>query len=282
MNETEYMASPDINERELDAIAKQLRIEIINMIHKAGSGHAGGSLSLCEIMAVLYFKIMRIDPNNPLEPGRDRLILSKGHAAPVLYAAMAIRGFFPMSELNTLRRMGSRLQGHPDMIKLPGIEISSGSLGMGISFGVGTSLGAGLNGLDYRTFVIVGDGELNEGQNWEALMAAPKLGTKRLSVIVDYNKVQLDGSNKDIMPVSDLRDKLEAFNWTTLECDGHDTRQVINALESALQVEDGPVAIIAHTIKGKGISFMENKHQWHGAAIDHEAYDLAMKELGGN
>ena len=283
MNKNTYKdtVSGDLSISELESKAKLMRIEIIRMIHSAGSGHAGGSLSVCELLSVLYFMELNIDPQHPKKPERDRLILSKGHAAPALYAALALKGFFPVEELGTLRKIGSRLQGHPDMNKLPGIDISSGSLGMGISFGIGTSIAAKMNMLNYRTYVITGDGELDEGQNWEAFMAAPKFMLDNLMVIVDYNKIQLDGSIDDIMPLHDLKQKLKAFNWNVLECDGHNVKDIIQSLCKAKEIKNVPTVLIAHTVKGKGVSFMEHKYEWHGAAIDKKAYEIAMKELGG-
>lgn len=283
MNKNSYKdtVSGDLSISELESKAKLMRIEIIRMIHSAGSGHAGGSLSVCELLSVLYFMELNIDPQHPKNPERDRLILSKGHAAPALYAALALKGFFPVEELGTLRKIGSRLQGHPDMNKLPGIDISSGSLGMGISFGIGTSIAAKLNRLNYRTYVIVGDGELNEGQNWEAFMAASKFKLDNLMVIVDYNKVQLDGSNDDIMPLHDLKQKFKAFNWNVLECNGHNVKDIIRSFGKAKEIKNVPSVLMAHTVKGKGISYMEHKYQWHGAAIDKKEYEIAMKELGG-
>lgn len=265
----------------LENIARKLRIEIIEMIHTAGSGHAGGSLSICELLSVLYFRELKIDPNNPRDSDRDRFILSKGHAAPALYAVLAFKGFLPVTELKTLRQTDSRLQGHPDMKKLPGIEISSGSLGMGISFGIGVSLAAKINNKDYRTYVITGCGELDEGQNWEAFMAASKYKLDNLLVIVDYNKVQLDGTNEDIMPLHNLAKKLEDFNWNVLQCDGHSVKEIISAFDEARNIKGIPTVLIAHTVKGKGVSFMEHKYQWHGAPINDADYTRAIKELNG-
>jgi transketolase len=266
---------------QLEETARNLRKTILEMIHRAGSGHPGGSLSICEILSVLYYRVLRIDSRNPHDPDRDRFILSKGHAAPALYAVLAKKGFFPESELNTLRQFGSRLQGHPDMRKVPGVEISSGSLGMGISFGVGTALAARLNKRSYRTYVMTGCGELDEGQNWEALLTGSKYKLDNLTVIVDYNKVQLDGSNDEILPLCDLRKKLEAFCWKVIECDGHDVKALIEALEEAGRTQNRPTVLIAHTVKGKGVSFMENRHEWHGKAPDRDALHKAMSELKG-
>jgi transketolase len=266
---------------ELQRIAHDLRIKIIDMIYKAGSGHLGGSLSLCEILTVLYFAEMRVDPCNPSDPNRDRFILSKGHAAPALYAALARKGYFPVAELDRLRKIGSKLQGHPDMRKVPGVEMSSGSLGMGISFGIGTALAAKFDGLSYRTYVITGCGELDEGQNWEALMMGAKHGLDNLAVIVDYNGIQLDGSNEMIMPLGNLAQKLAAFDWHVAQCNGHDIPALLQTLKKIKTVKHQPSVILAHTIKGKGISFMENSHEWHGKELHTADYRQAMAELKG-
>ncbi len=269
------------NVKELEDIAHELRVTIVEMIHEAGSGHAGGSLSMCEILSVLYYAELHVDPKNPRDPKRDRLILSKGHGAPALYAILARKGFFPEKDLRTLRKLGSKLQGHPDMKKVPGIDISSGSLGMGISFGIGTALGARLDGLPYRAYVVTGCGELDEGQNWEGLMCAAKYGLDNLAVIVDYNRVQLDGTNEEIMPLAALEAKLAAFNWHVVECDGHSISGLIAALNEARQTKGKPTVIVAHTVKGKGVSFMEHRHEWHGKEIDDDSYEKALGELKG-
>ena len=265
----------------LKRTAEELRVAIVEMIHTAGSGHAGGSLSMCELLSVLYYAELNVDPENPRDPERDRFILSKGHGAPALYAILASKGFFPEEDLATLRQTGSKLQGHPDMKKVPGIDISSGSLGMGISFGIGTSLAARLNGSSYRTYVITGCGELDEGQNWEALMCAAKYGLDNLTVIVDYNRVQLDGTNEEIMPLGSLEEKLKAFNWNVVECDGHDVNSILEALDKARETKGRPTVIVANTVKGKGVSFMEHKNEWHGKPIDDECYEKALQELKG-
>jgi len=273
------MSVTAVDIRGLEQKAHELRITIVEMIHEAGSGHVGGSLSICEILSVLYFSELNVDPRNPRDPQRDRFILSKGHAAPALYAVLAKKGYFPEQHLQTLRKIGSKLQGHPDMNKVPGVDISSGSLGMGISFGIGTALGARLNGLAYRTYVLTGCGELDEGQNWEAFMCAAKYGLDNLAVIVDYNRVQLDGTNEEIMPLAVLGEKIAAFNWNVVECDGHSIPSLLCALESARKAKRIPTAIIANTVKGKGVSFMEHRHEWHGKEIDREACQEALREL---
>ncbi len=266
---------------QLECMARDLRVAIVDMIHKAGSGHPGGSLSICEILSTLYFAELCVDPEKEKDPLRDRFILSKGHAAPALYGILAKRGFFPEAELDTLRKIGSRLQGHPDSKHLPGVDISSGSLGMGISFGVGCALAARLNGHDYRTYVLTGCGELDEGQNWEGLMAGAKYGLDNLLVIVDYNKVQLDGTNEEILPLGDLLAKLRAFNWNVLECDGHSARELMSGYDKARATKDVPTILVAHTVKGKGVSFMEHKCQWHGMPINTDQRACAMAELQG-
>ncbi|HEO70123.1 MAG TPA: transketolase [Candidatus Hydrogenedentes bacterium] len=271
--------NPDV--KELEAIARELRVNIVDMIYTAGSGHAGGSLSICEILSVLYYAELNVDPANPRDPERDRCILSKGHGAPALYAVLARKGFFPSQYLDTLRQIGSKLQGHPDMNKVPGVDISSGSLGMGISFGIGTALGARLNNLPYRTYVITGCGELDEGQNWEGLMCAAKYGLDNLVALVDYNRVQLDGTNEEIMPLAALDRKLAAFNWHVIACDGHSIPDLMRALEEARGVRGRPSVIIANTVKGKGVSFMEHRHEWHGKEISDEDYEKAIEDLKG-
>lgn len=258
--------------------AQELRSTIISMIHKAGSGHSGGSLSIAEILTVLYDEVMKFRPADPSWPDRDRFILSKGHGAPALYATLARKGMIDMKELNTLRQLGSCLQGHPCMFKLPGVEMSTGSLGMGISVGIGMALAAKLQGKDFKVFVLCGDGEMQEGQNWEALMSIPKWNLNNLVVIVDRNHVQLDGTEDQIMPMGDLNKKLDAFGLLTLSCDGHDVEALVETFKKAVS-HQGPVAIIAETVKGKGVSFMEGKSAWHGKPISKEEYELAMKEL---
>jgi transketolase len=224
---------------------------------------------------------MRLDPKNPTWEGRDRFLLSKGHAAPVLYAALAERGYFPREELKTLRQLDSRLQGHPDRLKLPGVEITSGALGHGISIGAGMALAARLDGADSRTYVMVGDGEIEAGVIWEGVMLAAKYRLANLTVIMDYNDVQLDGFVHDIMPLEPVVDKWRSFGWHTLELDGHNMRQVLEALDEAANIHDAPTVLIAHTTKGKGVSYMENRSTWHGKVPTKEQYEQALAELGG-
>ena len=258
--------------------AQELRITIIDMIHQAGSGHSGGSLSATEILTVLYEKVMNVRPDDPQWVDRDRFVLSKGHGAPALYATLARKGYFKPEDLNTLRQLESSLQGHPCMFKLPGIEMSTGSLGMGISVGVGMALAAKVQGRAYKTFVLCGDGELQEGQNWEAMMSVTKWQLDNLVVIIDRNRVQLDGTVEEVLPMGDLAAKIEAFGLLALVCDGHDVQSLTEAFNTAL-AKKGPVAIIAETVKGKGVSFMEGQSAWHGKPISDQEYEQAIKEL---
>ena len=266
--------------RELTLEAKEIRKDIIEMIYRAGSGHSGGSLSAVEILTCLYGAVMRHDPSQPLAEDRDRFILSKGHGAPLLYSVLSRYGYVDREELKSLRKLGSRLQGHPSKEMIPGIDLSTGSLGLGISAGLGMALAGKLTKRDYRVYVLCGDGELNEGQNWEAFMAISKWKPDNLMVIIDYNQVQLDGTAGEIMPMGDLRAKLEAFGLKVLACDGNDAGELLQAFGQAKTAGE-PVALIAGTVKGRGVSFMEGKHIWHGKMIDEEAYRLAMEELEG-
>ena len=264
---------------ELQAIAKRIRREIIVMTGAAKSGHPGGSLSAVEIVVELYFNRMRIDPRNPKWPDRDRFILSKGHACPVLYAAMAEAGYTPLDQLNTLRKLGSIYQGHPDMRFIPSLEASTGSLGEGLSLAIGMGLAARLDGRGYRTYVMLGDGESQEGQVWEAAMSAAFHKIDNVVAIVDYNGIQLDGFVKDIMDVAPLADKWRAFGWHTLEINGHDIPAIQQALQQAEATKGKPTCIVAHTVKGKGVSFMENNPKFHGVAPTPDEVKLALQEL---
>jgi transketolase len=264
---------------ELQKKAKTLRRHIIRMIAAANSGHLGGSLSAVEIITALYFNVLRHDPKNPQWPDRDRFVLSKGHAAPVLYAALAECGYFPVDELSTLRKMDSRMQGHCDVVITPGVETSSGPLGQGLSFGIGCALAARLDERDYRVYVLLGDGELDEGQVWEAAMAAAHFGTDNLVAIVDRNNIQLDGWTHDIMNTEPLARKWRAFGWHVTEISGHDLREVLAAFEKAKSIKSKPTVVIARTVKGKGVSFMENKAEFHGKAPTPEQAEQALKEL---
>jgi transketolase len=265
--------------QELQSIAKRIRREIIEMTGAAKSGHPGGSLSAVELVVQLYFDYMRIDPKNPTWPERDRFILSKGHAAPVLYAAMAELGYTPLDQLNTLRKLGSIYQGHPDVRFIPSLEASTGSLGQGVSLGLGMALAARLDANPSRTYVMLGDGESQEGQVWEGAMAAAFHKVDNLVVIVDYNGIQLDGFVKEIMDLEPLADKWRAFGWHTLEIDGHDFAAVRGAFDEAAATKGKPTAIVAHTVKGKGVSFMENNPKFHGTAPSAAEVQLALQEL---
>ncbi len=264
---------------EMEAMAKRLRRHIITMIGKAGSGHPGGSLSAVEILTALYFKVLRHKPLDPHWPDRDRFILSKGHAAPVLYATLAECGYLPVDELLTLRQMDSRLQGHTDRTLTPGVEMSAGALGQGLSFAIGVALAGRINSKDYRVYVLLGDGECDEGQVWEAAMAATHFKVDNLVAIVDNNGQQLDGWNRDVMNLDPFPAKWRAFGWQVIEVDGHNIPQLIQAFDQAKKIKGQPTVIIAHTIKGKGVSFMESNNDFHGKAPNAEEVKLALKEL---
>ncbi|MCF7942793.1 MAG: transketolase [Spirochaetia bacterium] len=267
---------------QLEDTARMVRINIIDMIHTAQSGHPGGALSAADFMTALYFDILDIRPEEPRWVDRDRLILSKGHACPVWYACLAMKGFFPMKELKTLRKFESILQGHPDMNKTPGVDMTTGSLGQGLSAAVGMALEGKMTGRDFSVFAVVGDGELNEGQIWEAAASAAMYELDNLVLIVDANRLQMDGHTCDVMNMEPIDAKFEAFNWEVHSLDGHDMRQVLTALEQAKRQKDGkPVCIIARTVKGKGVSFMEDVRVWHGKAPNDREYERAMKELKG-
>ncbi len=264
---------------EWKTIANTIRKNIVKMVTEAKSGHPGGSLSAADIMTVLYFGTMKIDPKNPHWADRDRFVLCKGHAAPVLYAALAQKGFFPEEELMTLRKVNSRLQGHPDMRKTPGVEASTGSLGQGLSIACGMAMAGKLDKKDYRVFALLGDGELAEGQVWEAAMAASHYKLDNLTAIIDYNELQIDGCIRDIMCSVPVPEKWEAFGWAVREIDGHSFSEIDDAFRWADQISGQPAMIIAHTIKGKGVSFMENEVDWHGKAPNTEQLQLALAEL---
>lgn len=267
--------------KELEEKARRFRVEIVKMIYNAQSGHPGGSLSAVDILTCLYFHQMKIKPENPSWEDRDRFILSKGHAAPALYVILAELGYFSKENLSTLREIGSILQGHPDMRKTPGVEISTGSLGNGLSIGIGMALSARLSKKHYHTYILLGDGECDEGEIWEAAMAAAKYKLNNLTAICDFNRVQLDGPIDKIMPLDSLPEKWNAFNWSVVQINGHKMDEILKALDEANQVKDKPTIIVAHTVKGRGVSFMENKFQWHGRAPNKEEYEIALQELGG-
>jgi transketolase len=273
------MPQKPMSVKELEQMAVIIRCDIIDMICTAAAGHPGGSLSAADVVTALYFRVMRIDPQNPDWPDRDRFILSKGHACPVWYAALAERGYFDKSHLKTLRRMGSILQGHPDMRKTPGIDMTAGSLGHGLSAGLGMALSGKLQHKDYHVFVIIGDGESQEGSIWEASMAAPNFKLDNLTAILDYNHLQNDYSVDDIMPIHPAVDKWQAFGWHVIDIDGHDMAQVVAALEEAKSHKGKPTMIVANTVKGKGVSYMENVCEWHGRAPCQEEADQALEEL---
>lgn len=265
----------------LTETARTLRKHIVKMITAAGSGHPGGSLSAVEIVTALYFRVMRVDPARPLWPDRDRFVLSKGHAAPLLYAALAERGFFSKDELLTLRRLGSRLQGHPDMKRTPGLDMSTGSLGQGLSTAVGMALAGKLDNRPYRVYVLTGDGETEEGQLWEAAMAAAHYRLDNLTVFVDHNRLQIDGPISEVMSPESIAEKFSAFNWNVIGIDGHDFGQIIDAVNSAASAVGRPTAIIAETVKGRGVSFMEGEADWHGKAPKSDQLKQALRELAG-
>jgi transketolase len=267
------------NVEELQTIAKQMRREIVEMITHAGSGHPGGSLSAVEIVVTLFFDVLRHDPSNPQWADRDRFILSKGHAAPVLYSVMAECGYTPKEQLNTLRKLGSIYQGHPDRRFIPALEASTGSLGEGLSLGIGMALAAKLDSRPSRAYVVLGDGEIQEGQIWEAAMFGGDKKVDNLVAIVDYNRIQLDGFVDQIMPLEPLVDKWRAFNWHVIELDGHSIPALQAAFAEAASTSGKPTAIIAHTIKGKGVSFMENNPKFHGVAPTEEEMEKALVEL---
>ncbi len=266
-------------EEHLRRTANRLRREVVNTVWRAQAGHPGGSLSAAEIMAALFFEVMQIDPTRPDWTDRDRFILSKGHAAPVYYAALKERGFFSEETLCTYDCIDSCLQGHPDIVT-PGVDVPSGSLGQGLSVGLGIALGARLKKQDFRVFVLMGDGELQEGQVWEAAMSAPNFGLDRVTAIIDYNTVQLMGPVDSIMNIEPVAAKWEAFNWNVIEVDGHDVAQIVDACDAAGRTTGKPSVIIAHTVKGKGVSFMENKAAWHSGLVTDEIREKALAELG--
>ena len=265
--------------KELQKIAYKIRRDAIDAVYSAASGHPGGSLSIAEILAYLYFEEMNIDPKNPQKPDRDRFVLSKGHAAPGLYGALAERGYFPVEELKTLRQIDSVLQGHPDMKHIPGVDMSTGSLGLGISAACGMALAAKQMKQDWRVWTIVGDGESEEGQVWEAAMFAAHYKLDNLCAIIDWNGLQIDGAVKDVMNPTPLDEKFKAFGWHVIMIYAHDLAAIDAAVKEAKATKGQPTAIIAKSVKGKGVSYMENAVNWHGAAPKQEQYEIAVKEL---
>lgn len=280
LSSAEASPLPPTSVEEMVELARRLRRHIITMIGKAGSGHPGGSLSAVEILTALYFGgALRHDPQHPRWPDRDRFILSKGHAAPALYAILAEAGYFPVEELLTLRQLDSRLQGHTDMTLTPGVEMSSGSLGQGLSFSVGTALAGKLDGKDYRVYVLIGDGESDEGQVWEAAMAAAHYKLDNLVAILDRNQQQIDGWTHEVMNLEPVAEKWRSFGWHVIEADGHSVAELGSAFEQARLVTEGPTIIIAHTVKGKGVSFMERNLEFHGKAPTPAQVEQALAEL---
>ena len=264
---------------ELQKIANEVRKDIVTALHSAKAGHPGGSLSAADVFTYLYFEEMNIDPKDPKKADRDRFVLSKGHTAPGYYSALAERGFFPKEDLKTLRHLGSYLQGHPDMKHIPGVDMSSGSLGQGISAAVGMAIAGKLDNADYRVYTLLGDGEIQEGQVWEAAMFAGARKLDNLVVIVDNNGLQIDGKVEDVCSVYPIDKKFEAFNFQAINVDGHNFDEIRAAMQKARETKGMPTAIIMHTVKGKGVSFMENQAGWHGKAPNDEEYEIAMADL---
>lgn len=275
------MNNPVTAERaaELMLISARIRRSALEMVYRASSGHIGGSFSICELLSALYFREMNIDPAAPHDPGRDRLVLSKGHCTPALYSALALRGYFPTEELATFRDIGSRLSGHAEMRHVPGVDMSTGSLGQGFSAAAGMALAARLDRRDYRVYAILGDGEIQEGQIWEAAMAAGNYRLSNLCAIVDNNNIQIDGTIEEIMSPYPIDAKFEAFGFNFLRCDGHDILSICTALDAARAETGKPSVIIAKTVKGKGVSFMEDTNEWHGNDPDEQQYLQAAAEL---
>ncbi len=275
---TDFASARQAGPEELEKISSELRTDILTTLGKSNSGHPGGSLSTVEVLASLYFYKMRHDPSNPKWDGRDRFLLSKGHAAPALYCVLSKCGYFPKEELGTLRKLNSRLQGHPDPNKLPGVEIPGGPEGIGLSEGIGMALAARLDGRKHTVYVMMGDGEQDEGEVWEAAMSAAKFKLDNLVAIIDNNGVQQEGKTSEIMPSDSLARKWEAFNWNVIEIDGHSIRQVIDALDGANKGKF-PTVIIANTIKGKGVDFMEGNPEYHGKVPNKELLEKALKQV---
>jgi transketolase len=265
--------------QEIQEQARNIRLDVLDMVYRRQAGHLGGSYSAAEILACLYFHHLKIDPANPRWPERDRFLLSKGHAAAALYSALARRGFFEVDELKTWGQLGGRLQGHPDRIKTPGVEMSSGFLGHGLSIGVGMALAQRLNGEKYHIYVLMSDGDMQSGVAWEGALTAAKYCTSEVTVIMDFNDVQLDGAGHDIMPLEPIREKWRAFGFSVLEIHGHNILQILDALDMASDIHSQPTVILTHTTKGKGVSFMENTSKWHGAVPTEAQYQQARQEI---
>lgn len=267
--------------KELEEKARQIRVGIIQAVYNGKSGHPGGSLSIADILAVLYFKEMNIDENNAKWEQRDRLVLSKGHCSPALYSTLALRGYFDKEELVTFRGLESRLQGHPDMNKVPGVDMTTGSLGQGLSAANGMALAGKLDKKDYRVYAILGDGEIEEGQIWEAAMSASQYKLDNLCVVIDNNNLQIDGTIQEVMSSYPIDEKFKSFGFEVIQIDGNKIEEIMEAFEKARKIQGKPTAIIAKTIKGKGVSFMENQVGWHGKAPNEQQYQQAIQELGG-
>ena len=265
--------------KDLAVMAYKARLLAVEAVHRAASGHPGGSLSCADALTTLYFNEMNVNPNDPKWEERDRFVLSKGHCAPALYAVLALRGFFPVEDLQQLRSIKSHLSGHPDMKYIPGVDMSTGSLGQGLSTAVGMALTAKITGKRWRTYAICGDGEIQEGQIWEAFMSAAKWDLDNLCAFIDVNGLQIDGATKDVMPTEPLDKKLEAFNWHVIKIDGHDFPEILAALSEARRTKGKPTAILMRTVKGKGVSYMENQAGWHGKAPNADEFAIAKAEL---
>ena len=279
MNQSEEVMDKVTDISQLKEIARQVRLDIIESTFAAGSGHPGGSMSAVDVIVALYYREMNYRPQEPHWPDRDRFILSKGHACPAQYSVLARVGFFPHEELKDLRKLGSMLQGHPDMLKTPGLDASTGSLGMGLSYGNGVALAGGIDRKDYRVYVMLGDGEMQEGEIWESAMTAAHRKLDNLCAILDYNKLQIDGFNEDVKGIEPIADKWRSFNWHVIEIDGHDFRQIFDALDEARRTKGKPTMIISHTVKGRGVSFMERVAGFHGRCLNPEEMETAREEL---
>jgi len=273
------LVTPDDQVRQLERRAKEIRGLVLTTVHGAGAGHTGGSLSIADILSVLYFHAMDVDPNRPDWPERDRFVLSKGHASVALYAALCLKGYFGHEWLCEFDRADGRLQGHPDMLKTPGVDMSTGSLGQGLSVGIGMALGRDRRGMDFHVYVLLGDGEIQEGQIWEAAMYAGSHKVKKLVAIVDYNQLQLTGWTKDTLDLEPLEDKWRAFGWNVFSCDGHDISCLTRSMDEARKFEGGPSVVIARTLKGHGVSFMAGNVSWHAKAPTDDELRQALEEL---
>lgn len=265
--------------QELEFKADEIRQDIIKMLVEAGSGHSAGPLGMADVFTALYFEVLHLDPKNPTDPDRDRVVLSNGHICPVWYATLAHRGYFPIEELKTLRKLNTRLQGHPHYNSLPGVENTGGPLGQGMSQAIGMALAAAMDGKKYQVYNLMSDGELDEGQNWEAILFAGKNRIPNLTAIVDRNNIQIDGMTEDIMPLEPIADKFFSFNWHVIEVDGHNMQDIIDACHQAEAIVEKPVVIIAHTIPGKGVDFMEFDYRWHGKPPKPDEAKVALREL---